>query len=75
MPAAGAKVFQCNQLLLVGLPFEKAMEVGLSSCPRIDVKSLERISRSGRVYCSKWLSVSPFVEKGLYVPSNWTDLA
>lgn len=41
-----AKVFRCNQLLLVGVPLEShATEADLSSCPRIDVKSPEWISR------------------------------
>lgn len=51
-----AKVFRCNQLLLVGVPLESHATVAdLSSYPRIDVKSLEWISRSGKVCCLKWL--------------------
>lgn len=43
-----ANVFQCHQLRLARLPAgREAAELELSSCPRIDVKSLEWISRSG----------------------------
>lgn len=56
MPAAGGQSFPMQSAAAGWMPLEShAAEADLSSCPRIDVKSLEWISRSGKVCCLKWL--------------------